>query len=239
MLKLCHVNYTTFMTGHAILAVTPFWLLQFYLWKLVVVPRVDPKADAQLVASHLTSWCHATLTTVGSGWILTHPESALTTPTLLLLSSGYFVYDIYYMLRYHYSTMFIVHHLATLSVWYLCLVYQCGWELILYTLFLGEYTNVIRIAWLLAKEFQVKGWTEWLDLGFKYNFLLARCVLAPVHLVYHLPTMVSLPMPWPFRLILVSAALTLLLGSWVWAKRVVHSLFGATPVKTLQLAEQT
>lgn len=200
------------------------WMGLFHLLHALLAPT----HRLTKLASNLTSLTHAVITTWGSAWLLHQPESMSGTQTLITISSSYFIYDIYYMLRYHFSRMYIVHHLTTLAIWNLCVWYQCGNTLLLGTLFIGEYTNILRLGWQLTEEFKITPLNEWLDLGFKYNFLLARCILAPVHLIYHLPLIINLPMPPAFIILLLGSGVTLLVGSWVWAQQIITSLFKPT-----------
>ena len=207
-----------------ILLFSPLWVIQYYILRELVVPLVSNTTNRCRLASQITSLVHASVTTLSSAIILATPYNIITPSQLLVLSSSYFVYDILYMVCYSPSRLFIIHHLATLAIWNLCLVYQCGEILILFSILIGEYTNVIRIPWRIAKESGSTELASQLEQLFKYNFLLARCVFAPIHILCHLPTIANLPMPLVGRLSILVSGGILITGSLMWAKRVVKSL---------------
>ena len=201
---------------------TPLWIVPYYLLHNYLIPSwCNTKRPGQL-ASHLISLTHATFVTVASALMLSTHPNLITFSNLIVLSSSYFLYDICYMLCYSPSRMYLIHHLATLAVWYLSLAYQCGENLILFSVLLGEYTNVIRIPWRIAKENGYTNLARRLETIFRYNFLIARCILAPIHVIFHIPTIFNLPMPLAGRLTIMLSAGTLLVGSVIWSSRLIH-----------------
>lgn len=102
---------------------------------------------------------------------------------LLHLSSGYFAYDLLYILLVERDPKFVAHHLVSLTMWISALHAQRGSELTNCCLLMGESTTTLLNLWWLAKRAKLEWSARLLSRAFTAGFLTMRVGVLPCYII--------------------------------------------------------
>ena len=98
-------------------------------------------------------------------------------------SLGYFVQELWHVLRNEPDPIFVAHHLAYLLATGPILASDKGWAMIAVATVFAEVTNPIQLSWEMAKAFGLPDLYDALSLPFTAAFALCRGLLMPLAMV--------------------------------------------------------
>jgi hypothetical protein len=180
-------------------------LLSVYLYHFPpLVLKLPPSHSSRLkIAGAGCSFLHCCTTLVASSAYMMSPHP-LWGSYIAIFSCCYFMYDTCHQLYHQPQTIYLVHHITCILVWLMILTYHQGYTIACEFLWVAELSNTIRIPWELSSRL---GWDDWyqkLDGPNRSIYLLSRCVLLPLHLVWRTPCFLSLALPSGLPLLLWS-----------------------------------
>ena len=136
------------------------------------------------------------------------------------VSMSYFIYD---MIFNKLSSVFILHHLASILTYHITIKYNCFSSLVCYIGFLGELSNPFQILWYVSSKTHNKELENKMFPIFSFMFIFIRGIVIPLLLIdFYWFLLYDSIIPIQPKLIVFLCSLLGSIGSLYWIKKIIY-----------------